>query len=251
MREKELNQLDRDVRIYELKNAVTNKILSKIQADEIKRTIDRGSILQGRWDGVVYAGVDNQYVQQRLLDGQNLNEQQQAQPTGGHQSYQDWLARKPRTPAAAKLTLDDPRVAQKVKDAQQLGLERIYDGFTCPKTYKYQQYNRIIEKLKKGKKRCDPSEIIHGKEFVERKREVKKWLHQRRQAKLQEYQKRRHEGGSMHASDGALSDDEQYDSGVDQDHLKQMLDTDEQLQQQIDGALFTSSIPGKKSEMQV
>ena len=71
MREKELNQLDRDVRIYELKNAVTNKILSKIQADEIKRTIDRGSILQGRWDGVVYAGVDNQYVQQRLLDGQN------------------------------------------------------------------------------------------------------------------------------------------------------------------------------------
>ena len=55
----------------------------------------------------------------------------------------------------------------------------------------------------------------------------------------------------MHASDGALSDDEQYDSGVDEDHLKQMLDTDEQLQQQIDGALFTSSIPGKKSEMQV
>ena len=52
-------------------------------------------------------------------------------------------------------------------------------------------------------------------------------------------------------SDGALSDDEEYDSGVDQDHLKQMLDTDEQLQQQIDGALFTSSIPGKKSEMQV
>jgi len=68
---------------------------------------------------------------------------------------------------------------------------------------------------------------------------------------LQEYQKQRHEGGSMHASDGALSDDEQYDSGVDQDHLEQMLDTDEQLQQHIDGALFTSSIPGKKSEMQV
>ena len=180
MREKELNQLDRDVRIYELKNAVTNKILSKIQADEIKRTIDRGSILQGRWDGVVYAGVDNQYVQQRLLDG---HRQQQAQPAGGRQGYQAsmdaYLAGKPKTPAA-KLTLDDPRVAQKVKDAQQLGLERIYDGFTCPKTYKYQQYNRIIEKLKKGKKRCDPSEIIHGKEFVERKREVKKWLHQKR-----------------------------------------------------------------------
>jgi len=171
MREKELHQLDRDVRIYELKNAVTNKILSKIQADEIKRTIDRGSILNGRWDGVVYAGVDNQYVQQRLLEG---HEQQQAneynKPAGGKQSYEDYIARKPRTPAPTKLTLDDPRVAQKVKDAQQLGLERIYDGFTCPKTYKYQQYNRIIEKLKKGKKRCDPSEIIHGKEFKERKR---------------------------------------------------------------------------------
>jgi len=174
MREKELNQLDRDVRIYELKNAVTNKILSKIQADEIKRTIDRGSILQGRWDGVVYAGVDNQYVQQRLLDG---HEQQQDQ--AGGQGYQEKMNNYMK-PKVAKLTLDDPRVAQKVKDAQQLGLERIYDGFTCPKTYKYQQYNRIIEKLKKGKKRCDPSEIIHGKEFVERKREVKKWLHQKR-----------------------------------------------------------------------
>lgn len=174
MREKEQTQLDREVRIYELKNAVTNKILSNIQAAEIKRTIDRGSILQGRWDGLVYAGVDNQYVQQRLLDG---HEERQA--PAGQQSYQDWLARKPRTPAA-KLTLDDPRVAQKVKDAQQLGLERIYDGFTCPKTYKYQQFNRIIEKLKKGKRKCDPSEIMHGKEFVDRKKEVKKWLHQRR-----------------------------------------------------------------------
>lgn len=135
MREKEQHQLDRDVRIYELKNAVTNKILSKIQADEIKRTIDRGSILNGRWDGMVYAGVDNQYVQQRLLEGR---EQQQAKPGGGRQSYEEYLAGKPRTPAAAKLTLDDPKVAQKVKDAQQLGLERIYDGFTCPKTYKYQ-----------------------------------------------------------------------------------------------------------------
>ena len=85
MREKELYQLDREVRIYELKNAVTNKILSKIQADEIKRTIDKGSILGGRWDGVVYAGVDNQYVQQRLIEA---TEQQQAKDSSRAQSYQ-------------------------------------------------------------------------------------------------------------------------------------------------------------------
>ena len=38
----------------------------------------------------------------------------------------------------------------------------------------------MIEKLKKGKTKCDPSEIIHGKDFKDRKRDVKKWLHQKR-----------------------------------------------------------------------
>lgn len=41
-------------------------------------------------------------------------------------------------------------------------------------------------------------------------------------------------------------DEESYDSEVDHRELKKMLDADEQLQQQIDGALFNSDAPGKK-----
>lgn len=33
----------------------------------------------------------------------------------------------------------------------------------------------MIQKLENGKKRCDPSEIIHGKEFKHRKNKLKKW----------------------------------------------------------------------------
>ena len=50
---------------------------------------------------------------------------------------------------------------------------------------------------------------------------------------MKEYQKKEEEGGSTYASDGALTDEEEYDSGVDQDHLKQMLDTDEQFTRKV------------------
>lgn len=75
---------------------------------------------------------------------------------------------------------------------------------------------------------------------------MKKW--RRDKQREQEMQRA---AAAQAANQGGISprselDEESYDSGVDHHELKKMLDADEHLQQQIDGALFSSDGPGKK-----
>lgn len=136
-REKEQKQLDREARMFEMKHSVTNQMIKKIEASEIKRTILKGSILGGRWNQVVYSGVADAYVQQVLLEERN---QRQRANYNASQKYADYLAGE----ATGELDLSHPQVAKKIQEGAKLGLTRIYDGFSQPKVYKYEQYNRII-----------------------------------------------------------------------------------------------------------
>ena len=46
----------------------------------------------------------------------------------------------------------------------------IYDGFNQKKTFKFEQYNRLIKLQNKGKKYYDPLEIMHGDQYKQSKK---------------------------------------------------------------------------------
>lgn len=98
----------------------------------MKHTLAKGSILGGRWNQMVYAGVDNAYVQQVLLDEQNA---QRRSAADAGKRYADYLA---GGDAGRELDLSSPLVTKQIREAEQLGLTRIYDGFSQPKVYKYE-----------------------------------------------------------------------------------------------------------------
>ena len=106
---------------YESKQEVTQKMIRKIQDQEIKRQINKGSIFNGQWNQVVYSGVENEHVAQWFADRLKREAGQR------HQDYKNFIEVKTEE-INFKEALDSAR-QKKVNGLNNV----IYDGFNSKK----------------------------------------------------------------------------------------------------------------------
>jgi len=112
IRQKELNNLTAAMQEREEAHEPAQKMITDIQEREIQYQIEKGGILQGRWNQLLYHNVKDDRALEHL----------EKDPT--------FLRSADMLPA--------PAVPAFKEDV-------VYDGFNTQKQFKYQQYNRLIE----------------------------------------------------------------------------------------------------------